>query len=287
MTTRIFLAGATGVVGRRLIGLLLEGGHDVTAMTRRELSASGLRALGARAVVADALDPEALTAAVTEARPEVLIHQLTDLSGGTLATNAALRTRGTRHLVDAALAAGVRRVIAQSIAWAYEPGPEPAAESVALDLGAAPPRDVTIGGVAALERTVAELPEWVVLRYGLLYGPGTWYAADGRVADQARAGALPAGADIASFLHADDAAVAAAEALAWPSGAVNVCDDEPASGREWVPAFCRAVGAGTPPADDAPRTPWARGASNRYAREALGWTPRYASWRQGFATLAT
>jgi nucleoside-diphosphate-sugar epimerase len=285
MTMRIFVAGATGVIGRRLIGLLLEDGHEVTAMTRREPAAAGLQAAGARPVVVDALDAGAVASAVAQARSDVLIHQLTDLSGGTLATNAELRRRGTRNLVDAALAAGVRRVIAQSIAWAYEPGEAPADETAALDLGAAAPRDVTIGGVAALEGAVAEAPEWVVLRYGLLYGPGTWYAPDGLVAERARKGELPAGADVASFLHADDAAVAAVEALTWPSGAVNVCDDEPAPGYEWVPAFCRAVGAGAPPRDDAPRAPWARGASNRHAREVLGWAPRYASWRAGFETL--
>ena len=175
-------------------------------------------------------------------------------------------------------------MIAQSIAWAYAPGDGPAGETAGLDLGAGPPRDVTIRGVAALEHAVAEAPEWVVLRYGLLYGPGTWYAADGLHADRARAGELTATADVASFVHADDAAVAAVEALAWPSGAVNVCDDDPSPGHEWVPAFCRAAGAGAPPVADAPRAPWARGASNRRARE-LGWAPRYASWRTGFETL--
>jgi nucleoside-diphosphate-sugar epimerase len=279
---RVLLAGATGVIGRRLVPLLLDAGHEVVALTRRDDAVRGLRALGAGAIVADALDRDAVLAAVRRARPRVVMHQLTDLGGGSTAANAALRIHGTRNLVDAALAAGVRRIVAQSIAWAYEPGADPAIERVRLDLDAPAPRQTTIDGIAALEAAVRELPEWVALRYGLLYGPGTWYAADGLRADDARAGTLAANADVSSFVHVDDAADAACAALSWPSGAVNVCDDEPAPGREWVPVFCRAVGAGDPAADDAPRTAWARGASNRHAREELGWAPRYASWRSGF-----
>jgi nucleoside-diphosphate-sugar epimerase len=280
---RVFVAGATGVIGQRLVPRLLAAGHEVVALTRRERSAAGLRALGAEPVVADALDRVGMIDSVRHARPDAVIHQLTDLSGGSTAANAALRIHGTRNLVDAALAAGVPRIVAQSIAWAYAPGAEPASESVGLDLGAPPPRETTIRGIAALEHAARELPEWVVLRYGLLYGPGTWYAADGLHAEQARAGTLSAGEDVASFVHVDDAAEAADAALAWPSGAVNVCDDEPAPAREWVPVFCRAVGADPPRADGGPRSPWARGASNRHARRELGWTPRYPSWRNALA----
>jgi nucleoside-diphosphate-sugar epimerase len=281
--TRIFVAGATGVIGRRLVRLLLTEGHDVTAMTRREDAAARLRALGAEAVIADAFDRDAVLAAVLGARPDVVVHQLTDLAAGTSETNAAMRVDGTRNLVDAALGAGARRIVAQSIAWAYEPGADPAGEHVPLDVKAPPPRQTAIAGISALESAVRDAPEWVVLRYGLLYGPGTFYAADGLRAGLARAGKLTADADVASFVHADDAAVAAVEALAWPSGPVNVCDDEPAPGSEWVPVYCRAVGADPPPVSDAPRAPWARGASNRHAREDLGWVPRHRSWRAGFA----
>jgi nucleoside-diphosphate-sugar epimerase len=279
---RIFVAGATGVIGRRLVPLLLQEGHEVAAMTRRADAAAGLRALGAQPVVADALDREGILAAVPAARPDVVIHQLTDLAAGSSETNAALRIAGTRNLVDAAQAAGAGRVIAQSIAWAYTPGDAPAGEDEALDTAAPPPRETTIRGVGALESAVREAPEWVVLRYGQLYGRGTWFAADGLRAEEARAGRLTANADVSSFVHVEDAAVAAVDALAWPSGAVNVCDDEPAPGQAWVPAFCRAVGAAPSPASDAPRTPWARGAANRHARRELGWTPRHPSWRDGF-----
>jgi nucleoside-diphosphate-sugar epimerase len=287
MAKRVLVAGATGVIGRKLLPLLLAGGHEVVAMTRRAEAATALRMLGAETVIADALDRDAVHAAVAHAGPDAVMHQLTDLSGGSTAANAALRAIGTRNLVDAALAADVPRVVAQSIAWAYEPGDDPAREDVPLDTGAPPPRQVSVAGVAALEEAVREAPEWVLLRYGMLYGPDTWYAPDGDRADQARAGKLAADADVTSFVHVDDAAAAAAAALAWPSGAVNVCDDEPAAGHGWVPVYCRAIGAGPPPVSDVVRTPWARGAANRHARQDLGWVPLHPTWRTGFTGSPT
>ncbi|WP_204077905.1 NAD-dependent epimerase/dehydratase family protein [Planotetraspora phitsanulokensis] len=284
---RIFLAGATGVVGRRLVPLLVAEGHQVTALTRRPERTATLRAAGAEPVVADVHDRAALSAAVEKAVPDVVMHQLTDLASGDRAANAAVRRQGTRNLVDAALAAGVRRMVAQSIAWIYEAGDEPADETTPLDLAASEARGRTVESVAALEAAVHEMPEWVVLRHGQLYGPGTWYAPDGLMADAARAGKLAAGGEVVSFVHADDAATAAVQALTWPAGgAVNVCDDEPAPGREWVSAFCTAVGAPPPPLADTGRPGWARGADNHYARKHLGWVPRYLSWRDGFAAFA-
>lgn len=284
MSVRVFLAGATGVVGSRLIPLLLADGHHVTALTRRPDRAGALRAAGAEPVVADVYDAAALTATVRNAAPDVVMHQLTDLSAYDLAANANVRRVGTRNLVDAALAARVRRVVAQSIAFAYAGGSAPAVEETPLDLDAPEPRRTTVRSVADLEEAVQKAPEWVVLRYGLFYGPGTWYAPDGLQTEAARAGRLVGNADITSFVHVDDAVSAAVAALRWPSGPVNVCDDEPAAGFDWVPAFCMAVGAPAPPVDrDSQRHAWARGADNRHAREHLAWTPQYRSWRTGFA----
>jgi nucleoside-diphosphate-sugar epimerase len=280
---RVFVAGATGAIGRRLVPQLIAQGHDVSGMTRTAQGAELLRSLGAQPYQADAFAGKAVRAAVSHARPDAIIHQLTDLSGSDFAANAALRVNGTRNLVDAAHAAGVPRMIAQSISWAYRPGDVPADEDVPLDLEAGGSRALTVRAVASLETAVAEVHEWVVLRYGLLYGPGTWYAPDGARADDARAGRLLAADDVSSFVHVDDAARAAVAALHWPSGAVNVCDDEPAAGRDWVPAFCAAVGAawvGGPKSTGGPA--WARGALNQRAR-ALGWTPEHTTWRTGFA----
>ena len=239
---RIFLAGATGVIGRRVVPLLVDRGHSVTGLVRRAADAGWLRSLGAKAVRGRRVRRDGVRRAVALAAPDVVMHQLTDLKGGNFRANSEMRMTGTRYLVDAALAAGIRRVVAQSIAWAYQAGKGPAAEDVPLDLGSEGSRRRTVQGVAALEAAVREAPEWVVLRYGVLYGPGTWYSRGGLMAEQAARGELAADGDVSSFVHVDDAAGAAVEALAWPSGFVNVCDDVPAAGREWVPAFCRAVG---------------------------------------------
>jgi nucleoside-diphosphate-sugar epimerase len=235
-------------------------------------------------VIGDVYDAGDLERVLRGAAPDTVMHQLTDLGEGSSVANARMRRTGTRNLVDAALAAGVRRIVAQSIAWAYEGGQDPADEGTPLDLTAPAPRKTTIEAVAVLEGAVSELPEWVVLRYGLLYGPGTWYTPGGFMAEGARSGMLAADDDVSSFVHADDAATAAVEAVSWPSGAaVNVVDDEPAPARVWVPVFCEAVGA-LPAADRPPesRTPWARGADNHYARKHLGWVPAHPSWRTGF-----
>ncbi|MGW5193648.1 NAD-dependent epimerase/dehydratase family protein [Kribbella sp. NPDC004138] len=273
---RIFVAGATGAIGRRLVPLLVAHGHQVTALSRRALAVDGVTT-----VAGDVYDAERLRELVVAARPEVVMHQLTDLGSRDFAANSRLRREGTRNLVDAALAAGVLRIVAQSIAWPYEPGPTPATEATPLDLHATDPqRRTTVEAVATLEAITAEAPEWVVLRYGMLYGPGTWYTKGGLMADLAAAGKVPVGPDVTSFLHVDDAAGAAVAALSWPSGPVNVVDDEPAPADAWAPAFAESAGAPTP-SYAGPRTPWARGASNTHART-LGWTPTHPTWRAGF-----
>jgi nucleoside-diphosphate-sugar epimerase len=279
---RIFLAGATGAIGRQLVPRLLVAGHQVVGLTRREADAEALRRQGAEAVVADVYDAGALTKAMTDARPEVVMHQLTDLSSGSAQANADIRRRGTRNLVDAALAAGATKVVAQSISWVYEAGSGPADETVSLDLGADGPRLSVVQAVSQLEEMVAEAAEWVVLRYGLFYGPGTWYAKGALMDDQVRAGKLIPTADISSFVHIEDAAAAAVQAVEWPTGAVNIVDDEPAAGFDWVPAFAASVDVDAPAAVAGERQPWARGADNSYARMELGWTPQYRSWRAGF-----
>ncbi len=183
MGSRIFLAGASGAIGKRLTLLLREAGHYVAGTTRSAAKAEDLLALGAEPVVVDVFDAEALSHAVASARPDVVIHQLTDLPKGldpglmqeAVFRNARIREEGTQNLVRAAIRSGVRRLVAQSIAWAYAPGPEPHLEGDPLDIGAEGSRAVTIRGVAALENLTLNSPPLagVVLRYGQLYGPGT------------------------------------------------------------------------------------------------------------------
>lgn len=279
---RVFLAGASGAIGRRLVPLLVADGHQVTGTSRTPQGVAALRGLGADAVQVDVFDADALVRAVADASPDAVMHQLTALSEGSSARNAEIRRTGTANLVRAAREVGVDRIVAQSISWAYRPGDGPASEDTPLDLTADGPRAVTVGGVQALEEQVATLGTAVVLRYGTLYGPGTWYAPDGSVAEQARAGKLSATDAVSSFLHVDDAAQAAVAALGWPAGTVNVVDDEPAPARDWLPVYAQAVGA-PPPAVGSGGAGWERGARNAVAR-GLGWEPAYPSWRTGFAT---
>ena len=217
---RIFLAGAAGVIGRRLTPRLVLMGHQVTGTTRSAAKATQIEASCGQPVVVDAFDAAALTRVVVAARPDVVIHQLTDLpqtpdpktAEATVEANARLRTEGTRNLVAAAREAGVRRVIAQSIAFAYAPGPEPHHESDPLNLAAEGLRKRSAEGVAALEWAVLHAPlEGIVLRYGRLYGPGTW--------TQVPEGRAP--------LHVDAAAHAALLALErGEPGIYNIAEDD-------------------------------------------------------------
>ncbi len=278
---KVFLAGATGAVGRRLLPRLMSAGHAVTAMTRSSVKAGQLQALGVRAIVLDAFDREGLALALERERPDVVVHQLTDLAARDFQANNRLRIEGTRNLVDAARAAGVRQMIAQSLASAYAPGAGPAREDEPFDLRAPAPRGRMVEGVAALERAVEEMPVGVILRYGFLYGPGTWYARGGWAEQQLYRGELKVSRGVASFVHVDDAAEAALLALQWPAGPVNIVDDEPAPLAVWLAALAEALSTPLPQvANDA--EPHERGASNAHARRVLGWTPQYPTWREGF-----
>ncbi len=185
MSTRrsVFLAGATGAIGKRLVPQLVRAGYDVFGTTRSPQKAEGLRAIGVQPLIVDVFDSDTLVDAMRVAHPEVVIHQLTDLPPGldpsrmaeATVRNARIRSEGTENLVRGALAAGARRLVAQSIAWAYAPGNEPHREEDPLDLCAQGARAVSVGGIVALERLVLNTPalEGIVLRYGQIYGPGT------------------------------------------------------------------------------------------------------------------
>jgi nucleoside-diphosphate-sugar epimerase len=223
---KIFLAGASGAIGRRLTPLLRSAGHIIVGTTRSADKADALHALGAEPVVVDVFDAGALTRVIRAAAPQVLIHQLTDLpfAPGTsqyeegLERNARLRIDGTRNLVAAAKNASVRRLIAQSIAFIYAPGVGARTETDPLDLTATGARKRTVDGVVALEQATLSLPEGIVLRYGFLYGPGTWFENEKR--------AKPA-------LHVDAAAHAAVLAVRKGTpGIYNIAEDDGAVSSE-------------------------------------------------------
>ena len=308
---RVFVAGATGVLGRRLVPDLARRGHDVTAMTRSPERGERLRSERVEVAVADALDPGAVAAAVGPAEPEVVVHQLTALSelGGAtrnidraFAMTNRLRTEGTDNLLAAARSAGADRFLAQSFAgWPYarEGGPVKD-EDDPLDLD--PPAHLrqTLGAIRHLEAATlgADGIEGTVLRYGGFYGPGTTIARDGAHVEAVRRRRFPVvgdGGGVWSLVHVDDAAAATMAAIERRAdGVYNVVDDEPAPVSEWLPALADAVGAKPPrrvprwlgrlAAGDATvaMVTEARGASNEKARRELGWELRYPSWREGF-----
>ncbi len=302
---RVFVTGATGVLGRHLVPGLIAAGHEVTATTRTPGKVAQLRAAGAEPVVLDGLDREAVIAAVVAARPEVIAHQMTALAEArslrnpdkVFVTTNQLRTRGTDNLLAAAERAGTRRVVAQSHNFLYETSGG-WVKTEEDPLATRPPVSSwgqTLAAIRYVEENVPlAVPEGVVLRYGTFYGPG----ASDPLVNAVRKRQVPViggGTGVWSFIEIGDAAAATLAAIEGGApGAYNVVDSDPAPVAEWLPYLAEVVGA-KPPL----RLPaWlgrmlaggyvvaqmtnARGASNEKARKELGWDPRYASWREGF-----
>jgi 2-alkyl-3-oxoalkanoate reductase len=309
---RVFLAGGSGVVGGRLIPALGRAGHSVTALTRSPEKADTIRALGAEPAVADALDRAAIVEAVRAAEPEAVVHQLTAIPARLNARKMArdfeltnrLRSEGTDNLIEAARAAGARRLLAQSFGgwpFAREGGPVKDEDD---PLDPDPPGDMAplLDAIRHLESAVtgASDLEGIVLRYGFFYGPGTAIAPDGSIGAEVQRRRFPVvgdGGGVWSFVHIDDVADATVAALERGNpGIYNIADDEPARVSEWLPALAEALGADPPR-----RVPgWMgrlaagrhglammteiRGASNAKAKRELGWEPRHPTWREGFRT---
>ena len=280
---KIFLAGASGVVGRSLIPLLTAQGHAVSGTTRDPNKANLLRSLGATPIVVDVYDRDGLFAAVRAARPEAVIHQLTDLKGLDFAANARVRTEGIRNLVDAAEAVGVRRMVTQSFWGVYVPGEGLAGEDTPLFVDAPAPWNEVARSIAVMEQTVNALPESVVLRYGLFYGPGTAFDPDGgRTAERVQRSQMPINENVVSFLHIEDAAISAQQALGWSAGTYNIADADPAPASDWLPQYAAEIGAPPPPRATGLDPLLSRGVTSQKARREQGWTPRHPSWRAGF-----
>jgi nucleoside-diphosphate-sugar epimerase len=307
---RVFVAGASGAIGRQLVPRLVAGGHEVHGMTRSESKRALLSELGAVPVVADALDPDAVAEAVAEAKPDVIVHQLTSLTGVQRFTERAaeptnrLRTEGTDNLLSAGHAVGVRRFVAQGVAGFGAYGRTGAAVKTEADpLDPSPPPEFreTLAALRHLEAAVlgARWTDGIVLRYGVFYGPGTLLAQGEEQFEMVRKRKFPVvgdGGGVWSFVHIDDAAEATVAALEHGTrGVYNVVDDDPAPVAEWLPALARTLGAKKPmrvprfvgrmfagEAGVAMMTE-IRGASNAKAKRELGWRPAHPSWRQGFA----
>jgi nucleoside-diphosphate-sugar epimerase len=306
---RVFVAGATGAIGKQLVPRLVEAGHEVHGMTRKESKRAMLREFGAVPVVADALDPDQVAEAVGRARPDVIVHELTAIGAldprhldRDFALTNRLRTEGTDHLLSAAHAIGVRRFVAQSYgAWPYvrTGGPVKTEED---PLDPTPPREMrqTLAAIRYLEQAVLQAgwTEGIALRYGGFYGPGTSLAAGEELPEMVRKRKFPLvgdGGGVWSFIHVADAAEATVAAVEHGTrGIYNVVDDDPATVAEWLPALARELGAKKP--RRVPRLVGrlfageagvmmmtdARGASNAKAKRELGWHPKHPSWREGF-----
>jgi nucleoside-diphosphate-sugar epimerase len=299
---RIFVAGATGAIGARLVPQLVERGHEVIGTSRSEGKGAGLRAQGAEPVVLDVLDRDAVREAVLAARPEAIVHQATALAGlsdfknfdRSFAQTNRLRVEGTDALLAAARESGVRRLVGQSYAgWTYaRRGGAVKTEEDPLDPTPVPAMSGTLAAIRHLEEAVVGAGG-IALRYGGFYGSPE--DAQLELVRKRRFPIVGDGGGIWSFVHLDDAAAATVLALErGEPGIYNVVDDEPAPVREWLPALAAAIGAKPPP-----RVPrWLarllageagialmteiRGASNAKAKRDLGWTLRYPTWREGF-----
>jgi nucleoside-diphosphate-sugar epimerase len=313
---KVLVAGATGAMGKQLLPRLVAAGHEVVGITRTEAKLGLIRELGGTGVVADVLDPDAVAQVVAKAAPEVIIHEVTALNrqfdtrhfDETFAETNRLRTEGTDHLLAAGRAVGVKRFIAQSYAgWPAERTGE-AVKTEDAPFDPAPPKGMreSLDAIRYLEQAVtgADWTEGIVLRYGGFYGPGTSMSREGGAqVELLRERKFPVvgnGAGVWSFVHIADAADATVAAVTHgrPGSVYNIVDDDPAPVAEWLPAAAAAIGAPKP--RHVPR--WlgrlvagevgaimmteVRGASNDKAKRELGWQPRHASWREGFAQAA-
>jgi nucleoside-diphosphate-sugar epimerase len=309
---KVFVAGATGALGKQLVPMLVQNGHEVTGMTRSDEKRDLIERMGARSTVADALDPESVAQAVADAEPEAIVHQLTAIDASSFgrsidkafAETNRLRTEGTDHLLAAARAVGTRRFVAQSFAaWPYKRVGGPVkTEDDPLDENPPKPVRETVAAIRHLEAAItgAEGLDGIALRYGWFYGPGTSLGLDpiGEQVEMIRKRRLPLvgdGAGVWSMIHIRDAAAATMAALdRGEAGAYNVVDDDPAPVSDLLPELARTIGADPP--RHVPR--WLarlvageavvimmtslRGASNEKAKRELGWELRYPSWRLGF-----
>jgi nucleoside-diphosphate-sugar epimerase len=306
---RVFVAGATGAIGRQLVPRLVAAGHEVHGMTRSESKKALLDELGAVPVVADALDPEQVAEAVAVAQPEVIVHELTAISAldmrhfdRAFALTNRLRTEGTDHLLAAGQAVGVKRFVAQSYFAFYErDGGMVKTEEDPTDLSPAREMRETVAAIRHLEEAVLGAPwtEGIVLRYGAFYGPGTSMAPGGEATELVRKRKFPLAGDgggVWSFIHIADAAEATVAAVErGRRGVYNVVDDEPAPVADWLPELAHLIGAKAPMrvprlvgrvfAGEAGLVMMTelRGASNEKAKRELGWRPAHPSWREGFA----
>ena len=277
--TKIFVTGATGLIGTKLTKRLIEEGYEVAGLTTSEKGKEKLDNAGVKAYIGNILEYDTIEKSIGDFKPDIIMNEITDLKQVDMSANTKVRIEGTRNLVEAAIKHDVPHIQSQSIAFVYEAGDTLAPEETSLDYDASGDRKITVDGVEGLEKESARLNKHVILRYGLLYGPGTWYGKDGMIYNQFINGEVTMTDGVQSFIHIDDAVETAIQALNFESGIYNVADDEPVKGDDWAKWYANELNV-TPTLNIEPAAPFERGVTNKKFKD-QGGKLIYATWKDG------
>ncbi|MCJ1749628.1 NAD(P)-dependent oxidoreductase [Mammaliicoccus sciuri] len=277
--TKIFVTGATGLIGTKLTKRLIEEGYEVAGLTTSEKGKEKLDNAGVKAYIGNILEYDTIEKSIGDFKPDIIMNEITDLKQVDMSANTKVRIEGTRNLVEAAIKHDVPHIQSQSIAFVYEAGDTLATEETSLDYDASGDRKITVDGVEGLEKESARLNKHVILRYGLLYGPGTWYGKDGMIYNQFINGEVTMTDGVQSFIHIDDAVETAIQALNFESGIYNVADDDPVKGDDWAKWYANELNV-TPTLNIEPAAPFERGVTNKKFKD-QGGKLIYATWKDG------
>lgn len=277
--TKIFVTGATGLIGTKLTKRLIEEGYEVAGLTTSEKGKEKLDNAGVKAYIGNILEYDTIEKSIGDFKPDIIMNEITDLKQVDMSANTKVRIEGTRNLVEAAIKHDVPHIQSQSIAFVYEAGDTLATEETSLDYDASGDRKITVDGVEGLEKESARLNKHVILRYGLLYEPGTWYGKDGMIYNQFINGEVTMTDGVQSFIHIDDAVETAIQALNFESGVYNVADDEPVKGDDWAKWYANELNV-TPTLNIEPAAPFERGVTNKKFKD-QGGKLIYATWKDG------
>ncbi|MCC2088871.1 NAD(P)-dependent oxidoreductase [Mammaliicoccus sciuri] len=277
--TKIFVTGATGLIGTKLTKRLIEEGYEVAGLTTSEKGKEKLDNAGVKAYIGNILEYDTIEKSIGDFKPDIIMNEITDLKQVDMSANTKVRIEGTRNLVEAAIKHDVPHIQSQSIAFVYEAGDTLATEETSLDYDASGDRKITVDGVEGLEKESARLNKHVILRYGLLYGPGTWYGKDGMIYNQFINGEVTMTDGVQSFIHIDDAVETAIQALNFESGVYNVADNEPVKGDDWAKWYANELNV-SPTLNIEPAAPFERGVTNKKFKD-QGGKLIYATWKDG------
>lgn len=277
--TKIFVTGATGLIGTKLTKRLIEEGYEVAGLTTSEKGKEKLDNAGVKAYIGNILEYDTIEKSIGDFKPDIIMNEITDLKQVDMSANTKVRIDGTRNLVEAAIKHDVPHIQSQSIAFVYEAGDTLATEETSLDYDASGDRKITVDGVEGLEKESARLNKYVILRYGLLYGPGTWYGKGGMIYNQFINGEVTMTDGVQSFIHIDDAVETAIQALNFESGIYNVADDEPVKGDDWAKWYANELNV-TPTLNIEPAAPFERGVTNKKFKD-QGGKLIYTTWKDG------